>query len=62
MCPEQLHQSVAIVVSPLISPMKDQVRAMMERNLTAVYVGGANSDEEIRKVCEGEYQLVYMSP
>ena len=62
MQPEQLHQSVAIVVSPLISLMKDQVRAMMERNLTAVYVGGANSDEEIRNVCEGEYQLVYMSP
>ena len=62
MRPEQLHQSVAIVVSPLISLMKDQVRAMMERNLTAAYVGGANSDEEIRNVCEGEYQLVYMSP
>ena len=31
------HSSIVVVVSPLISLMKDQVRAMMERNISAVY-------------------------
>jgi len=59
---ESGQQSIAIIVSPLISLMKDQVRAATERNVTAVYVGDAKSTEEVRKICEGEYQLVFMSP
>jgi len=58
---ESGQQSIAIIVSPLISLMKDQVKTATERNVTAVYVGDAKSTE-VRKICEGEYQLVFMSP
>ena len=52
-------RALVVVVSPLIALVKDQVRAMTERNVTAVYLGG---DEALGKVCSGEYQLVYTSP
>ena len=35
--------SIVIVVSPLIALMKDQVRAMVERNVSAVYIGDGRS-------------------
>ena len=35
-------QSVFIVVSPLVAPMKDQVRKMTEKNVRAVYEGDAD--------------------
>ena len=39
MCYERsMHnQPIVVVVSPLIALMKDQVRAMAQRNVTAVY-------------------------
>ena len=56
-----LRESIVIVVSPLISLMQDQVRAMIERNVTAVYIGGADDILEA-EICAGNYQLVYCSP
>ena len=53
--------SIVVVVSPLISLMKDQVRSMMARNVRAVYVGDCLEEEEM-DVCLGKYQLLYMSP
>ena len=54
-------QSVVIVVSPLIALMKDQVRQMTERGVSAVYVGEADAATET-EVCNGRFQLVYFSP
>ena len=43
--------------------MKDQVRAMKEKAVSAVYVGDLSDDDgAMSKVCNREYQLVYMSP
>ena len=58
-------QSVVVVVSPLIALMKDQVRAMKEKAVSAVYVDDLSDQQGLQrssKVCNGEYQLVYMSP
>ena len=54
-------RSVVVVVSPLIALMKDQVRQMLERGMSAVYVAEADHQTEI-KVCEGKFQLIYLSP
>ena len=56
-----LRESIVIVVSPLISLMQDQLRAMIERNFTAVYIEGADDMLEA-EICAGNYQLVYCSP
>ena len=55
------EQSISVVVSPLIALMKDQVRQMVHRNVSAVYVGDADESIET-EICEGKFQLVYMSP
>lgn len=54
-------QSKVVVVSPLIALMIDQVRAMTERNISAVYAGEAEGEVET-DICSGKYQLVFMSP
>ena len=52
---------IVLVISPLIALMQDQVRAMKERGVSAVYAGMA--DEELEgEVCAGCYQLVFLSP
>ena len=53
--------SIVVVVNPLIALMQDQVRAMCERNIRAVYMGGADDTLEA-KICAGGYQLVYSNP
>ena len=47
------NQSIVVVVSPLIALMKDQVRAMSQRNVTAVYYRCISSDIKV-----GRFQLV----
>ena len=44
-------QSIVIVVSPLIALMKDQVRAMSERGVSAVYAGVVDETTEI-DICD----------
>lgn len=41
--------------------MRDQVRAMNERDVRAVYAGMADK-ELAESVCSGSFQLVYLSP
>ena len=53
--------SIVVVFSPLILLMKDQVRAMNERYMRAVFVGD-RAEEEAVDVYDGKFQLVYMSP
>ena len=50
-----------MVVSPLIALMKDQVRQMTQRGVSAVYVGEADYTTETA-ICDGKFQLVCMSP
>ncbi len=56
------NASIAVVVSPLIALMKDQVRAMSDKGARAVFVGDCLEDGDIASVCEGAYQIVYLSP
>ena len=43
------NEFVAILVSPLVALMRDQVRVMTERKVHAVYVGDAvNSSRDLR--------------
>ena len=54
-------KSIVLVVSPLIALMKNQVKAMQERNVSSLYAG--DMDEKARhEVCSGKYQLIFISP
>ena len=56
-----LRESIVIVVSLLILLMQDQVWAMIECNITVVYIGGTDNMPEA-EICAGNYQPVYCSP
>ena len=54
-------ESIAVIISPLVALMKDQVRSMTERHVSSVYVGDADAETEAA-VCSGHFQLVFISP
>ena len=55
--------SVVIVVSPLISLMKDQVRSYSKRGLRCAFIGDESGDEAVKQaVVHGSCQVVYASP
>ena len=61
--PPLLSGGTALVVSPLISLMRDQVKALQERGLRAGFLGSAQPDAAVeRAALAGELQFVYMCP
>jgi RecQ family ATP-dependent DNA helicase len=61
-----LHQNqVAVVVSPLISLMQDQVHKLngLSKEPVATFLGSAQQDpQEERKALQGDYNLIYVTP
>ncbi|MBW9234750.1 DEAD/DEAH box helicase, partial [Leptospira santarosai] len=55
-----------IVVSPLISLMKDQVDTLLEAGIHAAYINSSLSHEEVREVLydvqRGAVKLLYIAP
>ena len=59
-------RSIAIVISPLISLMKDQVHSLETKGVSSIYVSknmsdGTNESQE-QKLYEGKYQIIFFSP
>ena len=59
-------KSVAIVVSPLISLMKDQVHSLETKGVSSIHVtknmSDGLSDSQEQKLYEGGYQILFFSP
>ena len=64
--PALMNNGVTIVVSPLISLMKDQVQTLRQMGVSAAYLNSALSEEYYRKALnntrEGKYKIVYVAP
>ncbi|GAA3709331.1 ATP-dependent DNA helicase RecQ [Oceanisphaera sediminis] len=64
--PALLRPGLTIVVSPLISLMKDQVDTLVANGVAAVYINSSLSREEMLRhfaaMRRGELKLVYVSP
>lgn len=64
--PALLSEGTAVVVSPLISLMKDQVEALLANGIAAGALNSSNDETEnanLRRACiEGRLKLLYISP
>lgn len=64
--PALMMDGTAVVVSPLISLMKDQVRALQANGIKAGALNSSNNETEniqVRRACiTGELKLLYISP
>ncbi len=64
--PALLLPGLAVVISPLISLMKDQVMALQQAGIPAAFLNSSLSEEELRGVYRrawaGEFKLLYVAP
>ena len=64
--PAVLQTGIAIVVSPLLSLMKDQVMQLTNRGIKALYIPAGISYADLDKLLDnciyGNYKLLYLSP
>ncbi|HRI01892.1 MAG TPA: DNA helicase RecQ [Saprospiraceae bacterium] len=64
--PAMLRQGMAIVISPLIALMKDQVQALRQNGITAAYINSSLHQHEINDIShqclQAKIKLLYLAP
>lgn len=64
--PSLIFSNLTIVISPLISLMKDQVDKLNKRNIPAIYLNSNMTDTEynitMKNIQLGKYKLLYIAP
>ena len=64
--PALLNNGMAVVISPLISLMKDQVDSLKSMGIASVYLNSSLSHEQqalaMEKIYQGKIKLLYISP
>src|SRR3989344_7132914 len=64
--PALMLEGLTVVISPLISLMKDQVDALQANGIAAAYINSSLSQEEIEGVQEqsegGQLKILYLAP
>jgi ATP-dependent DNA helicase RecQ len=61
--PPLITKKTAIVISPLISLMQDQVMGLQQRGVKAEFMGSAQTDRTVNGRAEnGEFDVLYMTP
>lgn len=64
--PALMLEGTTIVISPLISLMKDQVDTLIQAGIPATFINSTLTAEEVRETMEevqnGQYRLLYIAP
>ncbi len=64
--PALLLPGITLVISPLISLMKDQVGALIEVGIAAAYINASltpsQTETVLQRAAEGRYKLIYVAP
>lgn len=64
--PALMREGIALIISPLISLMKDQVMALKASGIPAAYINSSltpgQQQEAIRRAVNGLYRIIYVAP
>lgn len=64
--PALLSEGMALIVSPLISLMKDQVNSLTANGIEAAYINSSLTDKEfneiINNIQQNKYKIIYVAP
>lgn len=64
--PALMLPGITLVISPLISLMQDQVKALNEAGIHAAYINSSLSETQINKALDaasnGQYKIIYVAP
>ena len=64
--PAMLLPGITIVISPLISLMQDQVKALNEAGIHAAYINSSLTENQVNRAlylaAEGAYRIIYVAP
>lgn len=64
--PALAREGMAIVISPLIALMKDQVENLVKRDISAAYINSSMEIQEVdhvlQRAMDGAYRLLYVAP
>ena len=64
--PALAFEGITVVVSPLISLMKDQVTALVQSGISAAYINSSLSEPQYIRVFQnaekGKYKIIYVAP
>lgn len=64
--PALVMDGVALVISPLISLMKDQVQTLIQSGIPAAYLNSSLTDRQfdlaMRNAARGQYRIIYVAP
>ncbi|GAP72876.1 ATP-dependent DNA helicase RecQ [Candidatus Symbiothrix dinenymphae] len=64
--PALMFQGITIVISPLISLMNDQIRALRQNGIPAAFLNSSQAGGEQREILSqaqnGQYKLLYVAP
>ena len=64
--PALLFEGISLIISPLISLMKDQVTALNQLGVHAAYINSSLTEGQYRKAMDnarnGQYKIIYVAP
>lgn len=64
--PALMDEGITLVVSPLVSLMKDQVGALLQAGVRAAYINSSltpgQQQEALRRAAMGAYKIIYVAP
>ena len=64
--PAMLFSGITLVISPLISLMQDQVKALNEAGVNAAFINSSLSEKELndtfKNASKGQYKIIYVAP
>ncbi|THF95687.1 hypothetical protein TEA_029406 [Camellia sinensis var. sinensis] len=61
--PPLVAKKTAVVISPLLSLMQDQVMALRQRGIKAEHLSSAQTDSSVQRNAEsGQFNILYMTP